>query len=131
MISRIDLRKIARARLADSNILFANGRYDGAVYLSGYAIEVALKARICQTLKWSEFPASSKEFESYRSLRTHDLDVLLHLSGIENKIKTNHLTDWSIIATWDPQARYKSMSAVKRADASKMLGAVKRLLQVL
>jgi len=131
MISRSDLKKLARTRLADSEILFSNRRYDGAVYLCGYAIELALKARICQTLKWLEFPASSKEFESYRSLRTHDLDVLLHLSGIEDRIKTNHLTDWSIIATWDPEARYKSSTTVKRRDASNMLGSVKRLLKVL
>jgi HEPN domain-containing protein len=130
MISRIDLRKLANARLADSEILFEKGRYDGAVYLSGYAIEVALKARICRTLKWPDFPSSAKEFEPYRSLRTHDLDVLLSLSGIEKKIKPKHLTEWSIIATWDPEVRYKSTKA-KRQDALSMIEAVKTLLKVL
>jgi HEPN domain-containing protein len=130
MISRINLRKLATARLADSEILFENGRYDGAVYLSGYAIEVALKARICRTLKWPDFPSSAKEFEPYRSLRTHNLDVLLSLSGIENKIKTKHLTEWSIIATWDPEVRYKSTQA-KRQDALSIIEAVKTLLKVL
>jgi HEPN domain-containing protein len=130
MISRTDLRRLARARLADSEVLFTKGRYDGAVYLSGYAIEVALKARICRTLKWSEFPSSKKEFEPYRSLRTHDLDVLLRLSGIENRIKTKNLTEWSIIATWDPEVRYKSTKA-KHQDALSMIEAVKTLLKIL
>ncbi|MEK8021038.1 MAG: HEPN domain-containing protein, partial [Candidatus Parabeggiatoa sp.] len=52
-------KKIARSRLQESEILFSNRKYDAAVYLSGYAIELALKARICKTLKWSQFPDSS------------------------------------------------------------------------
>ncbi len=56
-------------------------RYDGAVYLAGYTVELALKARICEVLNWSGYPATSKEFDGYRSFRTHDLRVLLSLSG--------------------------------------------------
>ena len=46
-----ELRKIAKARLKDAEALLAAHRYDGAIYLCGYAVELALKARICQTLK--------------------------------------------------------------------------------
>lgn len=130
MISRTELKKLARARLVDSKVLYEERRYDGAVYLSGYAIELALKARICRTLKWAEFPLSTKEFESYKSLRTHNLDVLLSLSGIESKIKAGYFTEWSVIATWDPEVRYKSTKA-KRTDALAMIDAVERLLRVL
>jgi HEPN domain-containing protein len=62
MIKRTELRKLARARLKDAQLLFAVKRYDAATYLSGYAIEMALKARICQTLKWTYFPETNKEF---------------------------------------------------------------------
>ena len=51
MIQTNDIKDIARARLQDADILLTSGRYDGAIYLCGYAIELALKARICQTLK--------------------------------------------------------------------------------
>jgi hypothetical protein len=57
-IPRADLKKIARARIMDAECLFSGGRYDGAVYLCGYAVELALKARICRTLKWPEFDPS-------------------------------------------------------------------------
>ena len=41
--------------------------------------------------------------QGYRSY-VHDLDVLLHLSGVEQRIKTQHLADWSLVAKgWDPQ----------------------------
>jgi len=53
MITRTELRNLAKARLKESKILFDSKQYDVATYLSGYAIELALKARICRTLKWS------------------------------------------------------------------------------
>ncbi|MBI1923693.1 HEPN domain-containing protein, partial [Candidatus Poribacteria bacterium] len=81
MISKDDLRKIARAKLKDAEVLYKNRRYDGAVYLCGYTIETVLKARICRTLKWEGFPSTRSEFQSYQSFRTHDLVVLLTLSG--------------------------------------------------
>jgi hypothetical protein len=99
MISRNDLRKIARARLKDAEILYAGKRYDGAIYLCGYAIELALKARICQTLKWAGFPSTNKEFEGYQSFKIHRLDVLLRLSGQDIKVKTKHFADWSTVVT--------------------------------
>jgi len=105
MIPKNDLRKIAKARLKDSEILFKNRRYDGAVYLCGYAVEVALKARICRTLKWTDFPSTRSEFQAYQSFKTHSLDVLLKLSGLEAEIKTEYLAEWSYIAAWEPEVR--------------------------
>ena len=51
MITRRDLTKTARAHLRDAGILYRRGSYDGAAYLYGYAVEIALKARICRTLR--------------------------------------------------------------------------------
>ena len=107
MTSRGELREIARGRLRDGRILRASGRFDGAVYLAGYAVEIGLEARICRTLKWLGYPATSQEFQGYQSFRTHELDVLLRLSGVEARIKTNHLAEWSVVATWDPNIRYR------------------------
>lgn len=39
MISETDLRSIAQARLQDSRILLDGNRFDGAVYMCGYAVE--------------------------------------------------------------------------------------------
>src|SRR5712691_5133895 len=67
MISVAELDNIARARIEDAKVLLTAGRYDGATYLCGYAVEVALKARICRTLNWTEFPSTGSEFQAYRS----------------------------------------------------------------
>ena len=57
MISVAELDNIARARIEDATALLTAGRFDGATYLCGYAVEVALNARICRTLNWTEFPS--------------------------------------------------------------------------
>ena len=88
-----ELKGISRARLEDSEALYDARRYDGATYLCGYTVELALKARICKTLKWKGFPSTPNEFNNFKSFRTHDLDVLLALSGAEQRIKTRFLAE--------------------------------------
>lgn len=131
MLNKKDIKKIAKARLEDAETLFTAGRYDGAIYMCGYAVELALKARICKTLRWSGYPSARTEFNDYRSFKTHDLDVLLHLSGIEDKIKTKLLAEWSAVAQWNPDARYQPIGNVSVTDARLMLSAAAILLKKL
>lgn len=131
MINRTELRKIAGGRLKDAEALFKAGRYDGAFYLGGYALELALKNRICRTLKWKGFPQTRSEFQSFQSFKTHDLDVLLSLSSLEDKIKTKYLAEWSAVATWDPEARYNPIGSASKTDAELLIEAVRTLLGVL
>ena len=131
MIAGTELRKIARERLADANALFESGRYDGAIYLCGYAVEISLKYRICKTLRWAGYPDTRAEFERYQSFRTHDLRVLLHLSGREAKIKASMFTEWSTVAAWDPAARYESGGEASEAKAERMLEAAAVLVRAL
>jgi hypothetical protein len=105
--------------------------FDGAFYLSGYAVELALKARICRTLKWREFPQSGREFEDFRSLRTHDLEVLLKFSGIGERVKANHAAAWTVVVRWDPESRYGKIGIWKQLETAEMLDCVERLLEVL
>lgn len=128
MISAANLRKLARARLTDARALLKAKRYDGAVYLGGYVVEIALKARICRTLRWAGFPETRPEFQSFTTLKTHDLDVLLALSGREQRVKTQHLADWSAVATWDPEVRYKLPGSAKKGDVELLLRATETLL---
>jgi HEPN domain-containing protein len=128
MLSTKDLRKISRARLKDAEVLFTYRRFDGATYLCGYAVEISLKARICRTLKWPSYPSTSSEFKDYQSFRTHDLDILLHLSGLEQSIKLNFFAEWSAVAQWNPSARYQPIGSAKRTDVKLMISAAKTLL---
>ena len=102
MISNSDLINIARERLIDAETLLNAQRFDGAVYLCGYSLEIALKHKICQTLNWNGFPSTTKEFEKYKSLKTHDLDVLLSFTGNETNLKATYLAEWSAVSLWSP-----------------------------
>ncbi|MCP4350167.1 MAG: hypothetical protein GY795_32220 [Desulfobacterales bacterium] len=125
------MRKIGRARLRDTEILYNNRRYDSSVYLCGYAIEVVLKARICRTLKWAGYPSTRSEFQNYQSFRTHNLDVLLRLSGLESKIKTQYIAEWSAIVVWEPEVRYRAIGTASRNEALNMIESAKKLLTVI
>lgn len=104
-------------------MLLAAARYDGSVYLCGYAVEVALKARICRTLSWVDFPSTTGEFQAYRSFQTHELDVLLRLSGQEARVKQEHFAFWNPVAVWKADSRYSIVGSVQKADAESMVSA--------
>ena len=131
MITRSDLTEIARARLKDAEVLLHSRRYDGAIYLCGYAVEIALKAKICLTLSWPGYPSTRGEFQNYQTFRTHDLDVLLHLSGVEERVKTTLLAAWSDVAAWDPEVRYKPIGSATKQDAELMIASAKVLSRAL
>jgi hypothetical protein len=131
MIHVDELDSIARARLDDARALLAAGRFDGATYLCGYAIELALKARSCRTLNWSGFPSTGGEFQAYRSFQTHELDVLLHLSGQEARLSQNHLGIWSSVAAWKVESRYNLIGTAQQTDTTAMIQAAEELLGVL
>ena len=131
MISKTDLSKLAKARIRDAEMLYKSKRYDGAAYICGYAIELGLKRRICRTLKWDGFPSTTREFDNYRSFKTHKFDVLLSMTGIEEKVKTDFLTEWSAVAVWDPEVRYKPIGSMSKAEVELMIESAKKLLSVL
>jgi HEPN domain-containing protein len=131
MIDRSELRKIARERLKDAEALLKAGRYDGAIYLGGYVVEIGLKSRVCKALRWNTFPQTRGEFRNLQSFKTHDLDVLLSLSGAEERIKTKYFAEWSAVATWDPEARYNPIGSASKTDAELLIEAARKLLRVL
>ena len=132
MIDIEALRELARERLRDAMALFKAKRYDAADYFLGYAIEIALKARICRTLRWEEgFPESNSEFTHLQSFKTHDLNVLLRLSGQKDRIKEKHGWAWSLIEKWNPAHRYRLRGAAIPADVQSRLAAARVLVRVL
>jgi hypothetical protein len=128
-VSNLDL--LAAARIEDARVLFGAGRFEGAAYLCGYGVELALKARICKTLGWSDFPGTRGEFQSYQSFKTHSLEVLLHLSGVEQLVKTQHLAEWSEVSKWDPESRYTPLGSAKPAEIALMISSADALLKVI
>lgn len=131
MIARDELRRVARARLRDALVLLDGRRYEAATYICGYAIELTLKARICTTLRWREFPETRKEFERYSNLRTHDLEVLLQFSGRKDRVLAKHLREWLRVAFWTPEVRYARSGTTTKSQALEMIHSARALVRAL
>lgn len=131
MILLNQLRQLAQGSLTDAEILLHNQRWKGAYYLCGYAIEIALKERICRTLNWEGYPASGNEFSGYNSFKTHDLDILLRLSGWEKPIRTCHRAAWYAIRDWKPEVRYAAAEETVEDHATQMLSNARIVLEAL
>ena|SRR5579863_9560405 len=133
MITLEELQKLCVGRLEDARVLQSAGRADWAIYTLGYVLELALKKKICETLRWKGYPSTDKEFDQLKSLKTHSWDVLLHFTGIEDQVKKGHLfTEWSIITDfgWKPEMRY-SQAKWTNEKAKLMLDSVESFLRKL
>lgn len=76
-VNRSDLHQLVRIRLAEARLLLQAARYEGAYYLSGYAVECALKACIAKQVKKFDFPDKRLALDSH----SHNLEQLLGVSG--------------------------------------------------
>jgi HEPN domain-containing protein len=60
---RFELRQLAEDRIADAAILLAGGRWSGAYYLAGYAVECGLKACVAKLTNQDDFPRDRRFVE--------------------------------------------------------------------
>ncbi len=65
------------------------------------------------------------------SLKTHDLDVLFSLTGVETTLKATYLAEWSAVSIWNPEARYNPIGVVNPIDATLMINSAKTLIGIL
>jgi HEPN domain-containing protein len=103
---------MAQQKLKEAECLLNNNFFDGAYYLGGYAVELLLKAKVCKTLGIDDFFAFKKfKKELYKPYKVHDYEELLILSGLYSEFldaqkDVNFKTHWSIVGTWNENARY-------------------------
>jgi hypothetical protein len=121
MLAIADIEALAFSRLREAAALFLAKEYDGTAYISGYAVELILKAQICKHLKWTGYPATNKEFERFQSFRIHDLETLLSLTEIQEKVRTDHIEHWSNVRGWAPGDRYRPAGSITQAQARRHL----------
>lgn len=108
-MNRVELQQLTRDRLRDAKALLAARRWSGAYYLSGYAVECAVKSCIIVYLmKTDQFPARRFSEQCW----THDLQQLVHLAGLQTALAAAIAADpvlhanWEIVTEWDEASRY-------------------------
>ncbi len=115
----IDLRNLVDVRLKDAKVLLDHGQYDGAYYLSGYAVECALKSVIAGFTREHEFP----EFAVVRRAYTHDLQDLLVLAKLDKEFANEFAKDpqlkrnWNTVTEWEETSRYEGGRLPHEAEA--------------
>ena len=82
-MNRADLQRLSELRIEEAKVLFAAGKYAGAFYLAGYAVECALKACIAKQTSQYDFP----DLELVRDSYSHDLEHLLRIAGLERALR--------------------------------------------
>ncbi len=126
MPTRKELQRLARERLRDAQILQHRGRHDAAAYMCGYVLELALKACICKTLQINDYP----EKRLHGEFKTHGFDDLKLLAGFESEITAKRnpklFANWSIVARWSPDWRYRPIGSVTESDADAILAALRK-----
>lgn len=125
MTTRNQLKELALLRLREAEALYDVRLFDGAKYLAGYVLELALKARICRILDVEEYPATG---DLGRVYATHDLDRLLTLSGLRRKLTLGNqavFDNWSFAAPWKPEQRYDAAGSVTSREVDDLLNAIR------
>lgn len=118
-MNRSDFQKLARLRIKEAKILLDHACYEGAYYLTGYAVECALKACIAKKTNRFEFPPKP---EFVRDLYKHDLVHLVKMAGLESDLKSEMVSVvefrayWGTVKDWSEQVRYETAIDARRAN---------------
>lgn len=109
-MNRSELQNLTRIRVREAKILFANGCYEGAYYLLGYAVECAFKACIAKRMRRFDIP----DRKLVNDLYTHELNKLLTVAELKpeydkvSKANPDFELNWTIVKDWSEQSRYTS-----------------------
>jgi hypothetical protein len=107
--TQAEFQELAEERLVEAKALLDLGKWSGAYYLAGYAVELALKACIIKTLMATDaFP--DKEFS--KNCYTHAIEKLVLLAKLGDARKAAMDADldlqanWGVASGWSEEKRY-------------------------
>lgn len=121
--TKSQLQQLAQERLDAAQALLEASVWSSAYYLAGYAVELSLKASIAGKFRSDEIP--DKKFVN--DIHTHDLRILLKLSGLEQRFQADTrlnpaLQDnWVMTSDWRETSRYEMKT---RAEAQDLVSAI-------
>ncbi len=117
MLSKGDLQKLAGMRLEDAIVLLRNNRPSSAYYLSGYSVELAIKACIASLYQADSIPEKAFVNATY----THNLNSLISTAGLSQELKADTrrnpdlAANWAIATKWNEQSRYQFWDIIAAA----------------
>ena len=95
-LKRSDLQELAKVRIVEAEHLLNRQSFAGAYYLTGIAVECALKACIARATEEFEFPDLERAREGWQ----HDLTRLLNAAGLLAEHGKMSASDTDFNANW-------------------------------
>lgn len=128
-MSRAELQANADARLGDAQTLLDAGRWSGAYYLAGYAVELALKSCVLAHIEKTGVIFKNKDYANSlgNKIWVHDLAKLADAANLTDSFdaesKANHDfgSSWAVVKKWDETTRYNPKS---EEEAKELLEAI-------
>ena len=108
-MTRREFQRLARLRLRDARTLLGGGNSEGAYYLTGLAVECALKSAIARKTRRHDFPPKPKVVYG---IYDHDLNKLLVAAGLDSALDTAAAANpvlranWALAKDWTIESRY-------------------------
>ena len=121
--TRREFQRLARMRLSDARVLMRSGNLEATYYLTGLAVECALKACIAKNTKRHDFPPNQT---AVREIYTHDLVKLVGAAKLQasldanGRANTSFRNNWDVVKDWSVNSRY----AVSGLNARELYAAV-------
>jgi HEPN domain-containing protein len=110
-LNRAHLQQLSSDRIEDAKTLLAASRWSAAYYLSGYAVECALKSCILRRIENTGIIFELKKFAE--ECWTHDIEALTKKADLDNsrglEIATNAQFGiyWQRVKDWNEASRYR------------------------
>lgn len=123
-MNRTTFQGLSDTFLVEAQTLLDQGKFGGAYYLAGYAVECALKACISRLTNQDDFPKPRNFVEGCYS---HDLAKLVTAAGLKTDLdralssNTDLSSNWSVAREWSESTRYERKA---EADARALLEAI-------
>ncbi len=124
-MNRAELQQLAQDRILDAKALLDAGRWSGAYYLAGYAVECGLKACILAYVEKTGAIFKNKKF--LEGCWTHEPERLMKTADLEAELGTAIQANpafggfWGVVKDWSEASRYEQKSEL---DARRLYEAV-------
>jgi HEPN domain-containing protein len=108
--TRADFQRLARIRLREARALIEKGNLEGAYFLTGFAVECALKACIAKNTKRYDFPPNQK---ALRDIYNHNLGTLVGAAKLQGELDAElranipFRSKWDVVKDWKSDCRYE------------------------
>lgn len=131
-----DIRFIADSRIEEATLLSENGFYDSAFYIAGYALELQLKAKICEHFDLPDFYSQYvPKTDLSKTFLIHNLERLFLLSGLHAKFMAERIANtdfdnhWGNVKEWTEKSRYNLIGTQSLAETNIFLESIKIIIQ--